>query len=81
MSIDINDRAERIAGMDLSNLTDEQIEIIRQLTLRAEDGFDQRARRSVNDDMRNLYLDQADACTELLDRLRYEARVIRSEAG
>ena len=61
-----------IAEMDLSNLTDEQIEVIRQLTLRAEDGFDKRASLADNDDVRNIASSHAEACMRLLGRLRDE---------
>lgn len=33
-----------IGGMDLSNLTEDQLEVLRQLTVAAEDGFDMRAK-------------------------------------
>jgi hypothetical protein len=65
--------ANRIADMDVSNLTDEQIEVIRQLTLRAEDGFDKRASLADNDDVKNIASGQAEACMRLLGRLRDEA--------
>ena len=65
--------ANRIADMDLSNLSDEQIEVIRQLTLRAEDGFDKRASLADNDDVKNIANSHADACMRLLGRLRDEA--------
>ena len=32
-----------IGGMDLSNLTEDQLEVIRQLAVAAEDGFDHRS--------------------------------------
>ena len=68
-----SDPAKRIADMDLSNLSDEQIEVIRQLTLRAEDGFDKRASLADNDDVKNIANSHADACMRLLGRLRDEA--------
>lgn len=72
--------ANRIADMDVSNLTDEQIEVIRQLTLRAEDGFDKRANLADNDDVRNIASSNAEACMRLLGRLRVEANN-RTEAA
>ncbi len=65
--------ANRIADMDVSNLTDEQIEVIRQLTRRAEDGFDKRASLADNDDVKNIASSHAEACMRLLGRLRVEA--------
>jgi hypothetical protein len=65
--------ALRIADMDLSNLTVEQIEVIRQLTLRAEDGFDKRANLADNGDVKNIASSHAEACMRLLGRLRDEA--------
>lgn len=65
--------ANRIADMDVSNLTDEQIEVIRQLTRRAEDGFDKRASLAVTDDVKSIANSCAEACMKLLDRLRVEA--------
>jgi hypothetical protein len=72
--------ANRIADMDVSNLTDEQIEVIRQLTLRAEDGFDKRANLADNDDVKNIASSHADACMRLLGRLR-EEKDNRTEAA
>jgi hypothetical protein len=80
VKIEESNPANRIADMDVSNLTDEQIEVIRQLTLRAEDGFDKRANLADNDDVRNIASSHAEACMRLLGRLRDEKET-RTEAA
>lgn len=60
------------AEMDLSNLTDEQIEVIRRLALRAEADSFERSNRAVNDDARNGWGSLADAIGRLLGRLDNE---------
>ena len=61
-----------IGEMDLSNLTDEQIEVIIQLARFAEDGFDQSAETAVNTDMRHFRTKQANRCMVLRNRLGKE---------
>lgn len=73
-------RAMQIADMEVSNLSDEQIMVICNLTLRAEESFLQRARSARNDDERNGWNSQADACLPLLGRLS-EEKDNRTEAA
>ena len=56
---------EKIAYMEVSNLTDEQLTVMRSLTLRAEDGFEQKAYRQENDEARSGFLRRAYDCAEL----------------
>tara|TARA_R110002012_G_C11366894_1_gene581515 strand:- start:371 stop:607 length:237 start_codon:yes stop_codon:yes gene_type:complete len=64
--ININD----IAEMDLSNLTDEQMEIIRRLVVVAEDQFDSLAENAVNTDKQERLTNLANQCMTLRGRLR-----------
>ncbi len=61
-----------IAEMDLSNLTDEQVEVMTKLARFAEDGFDQSAERTSNQQMRVFRKKQAGQCMLLRHRLRQE---------
>ena len=61
-----------IACMELSNLTDEQLAVMRSLALRAEDGFEQKAERQLCDEARGGFLRLAYDCTELLYRVLEE---------
>ncbi len=81
VKIEESTRAMQIADMEVSNLSDEQIEVIRQLTLRAEDGFDKRASLADNDDVKNIASSHAEACMRLLGRLRVEADNRTTEAA
>lgn len=81
VKVEESNPANRIADMDVSNLTDEQIEVIRQLTLRAEDGFDKRASLADNDDVKNIANSHAEACMRLLGRLREEKDNRTTEAA
>ena len=80
VKVEESTRAMQIADMEVSNLSDEQIMVICNLTLRAEEGFLQRARSARNDDERNGWNSQADACLPLLGRLRDEKEA-RTEAA
>ena len=80
VKVEESTRAMQIADMEVSNLSDEQIMVICNLTLRAEEGFLQRARSARNDDERNGWNSQADACLPLLGRLRDEKET-RTEAA
>ena len=75
----LNDRKEKgveprntIAEMDLSNLTDEQVEVLTKLARFAEDGFDLSAERTPNHKMRVFREKQAGQCMVLRHRLRQE---------
>jgi len=61
-----------IAEMDLSNLTDEQVEVMTKLARFAEDGFDQSAERTPNHKIRVFREKQAGQCMVLRHRLRQE---------
>ena len=63
-----------IAEMDLSNLTDEQIEVIIQLVWAAENGFDQFAETAFNTSMRHFRIKQANRCMVLRNRLGQEKK-------
>jgi hypothetical protein len=67
-----SDPAKRIADMDLSNLTVEQIEVIRRLALRAEADSFERSNRADNDDARNGWGNLAESIGRLLGRLDNE---------
>ena len=59
-----------IAEMDLSNLTDEQMEIIRRLVVVAEDQFDSLAENAVHTDKQKRLTNLANQCMTLRGRLR-----------
>ena len=61
-----------IAEMDLSNLTDEQVEVIIKLAWFAEAGFDLSAERAFNHKMRVFREKQAGQCMLLRSRLGQE---------
>lgn len=61
-----------IAEMDLSNLTDEQVEVMIKLAWFAEDGFDQAAERAISDTLRKARTKQAGQCMVLRNRLGQE---------
>ena len=63
-----------IAEMDLSNLTDEQLEVLIKLVWAAENGFDGFAASSVNAEMRHSKQKHADGCMVLRNRLGREKK-------
>jgi hypothetical protein len=66
--------SDAIGEMDLSNLTDEQIEVIIQLVWAAENGFDQFAETAMNTSMRHFRIKQANQCMGLRNRLGREKK-------
>ncbi len=63
-----------IAEMDLSNLTDEQIEVIIKLVWAAENGFDQFVENAINTERRHYNTKQANRCMVLRNRLGREKK-------
>ncbi len=63
-----------IAEMDLSNLTNEQVEVLTKLVWAAENGFDEFATRAVNTKMRHSKQKQANGCMVLRNRLGREKK-------
>ena len=63
-----------IAEMDLSNLTDEQVEVLVKLAWAAENGFDQFAETAINTEMRHYRTKQANRCMVLRNRLGREKK-------
>lgn len=61
-----------IAEMDLSNLTDEQVEVMIQLAWFAEDGFDQAAAVAISHEHRKTRTAHAGQCMVLRNRLGQE---------
>jgi hypothetical protein len=61
-----------IAEMDLSNLTDEQVEVMIKLAWFAEDGFDLSAERAISHTIRKARAKQAGQCMVLRNRLGQE---------
>jgi len=61
-----------IAEIDLSNLTDEQVEVMIKLAWFAEDGFDHSAEKASNNRVRIYRSKQAGQCMVLRHRLGQE---------
>ena len=66
--------SNEIGEMDLSNLTDEQIEVLIKLVWAAEDGFDLSAERAINTQTRHFRIKQANRCMVLRNRLGQEKK-------
>jgi len=60
------------AEMELSNLTDEQVQVMIRLALFAEDGFDQAAEKATSHVIRKVLIKQAGQCMVLRNRLGQE---------
>ena len=70
-----------IGGMDLSNLTEDQLEVIRQLAVAAEDGVDMRAKHLENENALRKHFEKsktakkrANMCMVLRNRLAQEIK-------
>ena len=66
------ERRNATAEMDLSNLTDEQVQVMIRLALFAEDGFDQAAEKATSHSIRKVLTKHAGQCMVLRNRLGQE---------
>ena len=68
-----------IAEMDLSNLTNEQVEVLTKLVWAAENGFDQFVENAINTERRHYNTKQANRCMVLRNRLGQEKKTRKQQ--